>query len=327
MRWLRRLNRRLLLRYRLEYVVGLAVVSVVRALPPAFAWEGARAVGNLVWRSGLRRRAIMTNLGIAFPEKSEAERREIGRRMMEHFASVVVDILFQRRMLSRRNLMRKVRFHGWMERFLAEQPLADLPGQVRRNLFVTAHLGNWEISSGLFGLLGIRIDPVYRTPRNPFIAKLLRRIRLDSEFEFIEKRGAVAAMMETFGKGGNVGFLFDQEAVYGPYIPFFGREACTHKTPAVLARDHSVPVFFGVMIRRGDYLHYEGRGDLVPIPPATDDKDADIRAILGELVARLENEIRRCPEQYLWAHRRWKRAGVHGEKFLPPRKQATEKQT
>ena len=196
MRWLRRLNRRLLLRYRLEYAVGLAVVYGVRALPPAAAWAGARAVGRLAWRAGLRRRAIMTNLGIAFPEKSEAERREIGRRMMEHFASVVVDILLQRRMLSRHNLTRKIRFHGWMERFLAEHPLAELSGQVRRNLFVTAHLGNWEIGSGLFGLLGIRIDVVFRTPRNPFIARLLRRIRLDSKFAFIEKRGAVAAMME-----------------------------------------------------------------------------------------------------------------------------------
>jgi KDO2-lipid IV(A) lauroyltransferase len=132
--------------------------------------------------------------------------------------------------------------------------------------------------------------------------------------------------METLERGDSIGFLFDQEAVYGPYIPFFGREACTHKTPAVLARDHRVPVFFGVMVRRGDYLHYDARGELVPIPPATDDKDADIRAILGELVARLENEIRRRPEQYLWAHRRWKRAGAHGERFIPPGKQKSGKQ-
>jgi len=214
-----------------------------------------------------------------------------------------------------------------MEDFLAEHPLSALPGMVRRNLFVTAHLGNWEIGSGLFGLLGIRIDPVYRTPRNPFLARLLRRIRLDSKFEFIEKRGAVAAMMETFERGGSVGFLFDQEALYGPYIPFFGREACTHKTPAVLARDHRVPVFFGVMIRRGDYLYYDARGDLVPIPPPTDDKEADVRAILGELVRRLEVEIRRCPEQYLWAHRRWKRGGAHGARFVPKGKPDQEEQT
>jgi len=106
MSWFRRLNRRLLLRYRLEYLIGLCVVYGVRALPPSLAWAGARAAGNLVWRLGVRRRAIMTNLAIAFPEKTEAERAEIGRRSVEHFASMIVDILLQRRMLSRGNLMR-----------------------------------------------------------------------------------------------------------------------------------------------------------------------------------------------------------------------------
>ncbi|UCE87464.1 MAG: hypothetical protein JSU66_07060, partial [Deltaproteobacteria bacterium] len=61
MRWLQRLNRRVLLRYRLEYLVGLAVVHLVRALPPSVAWAGARAVGRLAWRLRVRRRAILTN--------------------------------------------------------------------------------------------------------------------------------------------------------------------------------------------------------------------------------------------------------------------------
>ena len=44
-----RLNRRLLIRYRLEYVVMLAIVYGVRALSPAFAWGLARQTGRLAF--------------------------------------------------------------------------------------------------------------------------------------------------------------------------------------------------------------------------------------------------------------------------------------
>lgn len=312
MNWFHRLNRRYLLRYRLEYGVALCLVYGVRALSPSFVWRTARTLGRLLFRLGVRRRTMLANLAIAFPEMDEAERRRLAERSMEHFASMCVDMIFQRRMLSRRNVLEKIEFVGWARDYMDEHGVEGLRRRAQRVLFITAHLGNWEIATGMFGLLGVRIDPVFRSPQNPFIARLLRRIRLESQDHVIEKRGAVRAMMERFDRDGNVGFLFDQEAVHGLDIPFFGRPACTHKTPALLARDHGIKIFFGVIVRRGDFLRYEARGELIDLSIRSGDKQADLAAILTDLMGRLENEIRQDPEQYLWAHRRWKRAGVHG---------------
>ena len=64
-----------------------------------------------------------------------------------------------------------------------------------------------------------------------------------------------------------------------------------------------------------DFLQYEARGALLHDLTETDDRTADIRAILTALNKRLEERIREHPEQYFWMHRRWKRLGIHGEKY------------
>ncbi len=311
-----RVNRRFLIRYRIEYALALMVVYGVRAMSPAFAWAFARGLGRLLFRMGVRRKIALANLAVAFPEKTEEERSAIACRMYAHFASMVVDLVLQTRMLTRKNVLQKIKFTGWTRDYMDEHGIAGFRRRAQRVLFCTAHFGNWEIGSGFFGLLGVRIDPVYRAPKNPYLDKLLRRMRLDSQYSFIEKRGAVRAMLERFDANGNVGFLFDQEAVHGLAIPFFGMEARTHKTPAILARDHGIKTFFGAVVRRGDFLRYEARGQLLDLTKQSDDRNEDLHSILRQLVMRLENEIRRRPEQYLWTHRRWKRSGLHGEEHV-----------
>lgn len=322
----RRLNHRLLLRYRLEYLVTLAFVYGVRALSPRVAWLVARSMGRLLFRLGLRRKTVLTNLEVAFPDLSADERREMAVRVYEHFASMIMDVLLQTRMLRKANVLERIRLTGWARAYMDEHGKEGLRRRAHRVLFLTAHLGNWELASGFFSLLGVQISPVYRAMRNPFIDRLFRKVRLDSQYEVIERRGAVQSMMERFAQGGNIGFLFDQEALHGIYVPFFGVPACTHKTPAVLARDHDVKIFLGVVVREGDFLHYEARGELLDMSSfKTDDRQQDLERITADLMRRLEAEIRTYPDQYFWVHRRWKRVGVHGVEHVPEKKRETHR--
>jgi KDO2-lipid IV(A) lauroyltransferase len=237
-----------------------------------------------------------------------------------------MDVLLQTRMLRKRNVLERIRLTGWARNYMDEHGPEGLRRRAHKVLFLTAHLGNWELASGFFSLLGVQISPVYRAMRNPFVDRLFRKIRLDSQYEVIERRGAVQSMMERFEQGGNIGFLFDQEALHGIYVPFFGVPACTHKTPAVLARDYDVKIFLGVVVREGDFLHYEARGELLDMASfKTDDRQADLERITADLMQRLEAEIRLYPDQYFWVHRRWKRVGVHGVEHVPEKKRETHR--
>ena len=326
MRIWRRLNQRFLLRYRLEYVVALSFVYGARALSPRVAWALARWIGRTLFHLGLRRKAVLTNLEVAFPDLSEAERLQMALRTSEHIASTMMDVILQTRMVHKRNVLERIRLTGWARQYMDEHGKEGLRRRAHHVLFLTAHLGNWELASGFFSLLGVQISPVYRAMRNPFVDRLFRKIRLDSQYEVIERRGAVQSMLERFEQGGNIGFLFDQEALHGIYVPFFGVPACTHKTPAVLARDYDVKIFLGVVVREGDYLHYEARGELLDMSSfRTSDRQQDLEKITADLMRRLEAEIRRYPDQYFWVHRRWKRVGVHGEEHVPEKKRETHR--
>jgi len=314
----RTLNRRFYLRYRMEYVLALALLHCTRAMSPRFAWGCARLLGSLLFFLGVRRRVALANLAIAFPGRSEEERRAIAHRSLQHFCSMTVDLILQNRMLTARNIDEHFLVTGWAKEHLECHGIDELRRRATKLLFVTAHVGNWELASGYFSLLGVPIAPVYRSPQNPYLERLVRSLRLERVYDMIERRGAVQEMLRRLDRGENIGILFDQEALYGLYVPFFGRLACTHKTPAVLARDYGIRVFWGTMIRRGDYLQYEGRGDLLAYPDQSDDKEADLCRIIADLNARLEAVIRENPEQYFWMHRRWKRSGVHSGEKGPP---------
>ena len=218
-----RLNRRYLLRYRLESYVLRGLYYLICAAGPEMCWHCARHVARFVWRMGIRRTTVMTNLRIAFPEKGDAELAEIGRKSFEHFAAVCVDIVLARRLVSRSNFERRINVTGWARRYLDEHGERALRERARGIVFITGHFGNWELSSGIFSMLGVHVAPVYRMPQNPFIAKFLKQIRLDRHTKFIERRGAVNEMLRHLDGGGNVGFLFDQEAIWGMPINFFGK--------------------------------------------------------------------------------------------------------
>jgi len=317
---LRAANRKYLLRYRTEYLVFLVLMIAMRSMSPELVWRMARQMGRLCFHFGLRRKNMIANLEIAFPDMTDEERVDTARRCWEHFACMLVDTVFQRRMLRRSNLLEKIKITGWAKKFIDEHGADALPERIRGCIFCGGHFGNWELATGMFKLLGVSIAPVYRTPSNPFLAKLIREIRLDQHAKFIERRGAVAMMVDIIEGGGNVGILFDQEAMSGLMVPLFGVAAPTHKTPAVLHRDLKAPIFFGSMIRRGDFLQYEARGALLEDLTVGKDRVEDLRAVLTALNGRLEERIREHPEQYFWMHRRWKYLGVHGEKYKKDRK-------
>ena len=71
----------------------------------------------------------------------------------------------------------------------------------------------------------------------------------------------------------------------------------------MLARAHGVPLFAGTVVREPG-PRFRLRLDPVEVP-VTSDRDADIVQGTANLAAAFEASIRKHPEQWMWAHRRW----------------------
>ena len=99
-----------------------------------------------------------------------------------------------------------------------------------------------------------------------------------------------------------VGILVDQNTSLGEgtFVPFFGRPACAGTAFARLANRTGAAVIPGYAVWEESEKKYVLRFE--EAVPMTGDERADTAAIH----ARLEQIIRRYPDQWLWIHRRWK---------------------
>ncbi len=112
-------------------------------------------------------------------------------------------------------------------------------------------------------------------------------------------------MAASLAEGRVVAFVADQDARdKGVFIPFFGRPASTHRSPALLALRTGTPFFVGGAHRVGPRQYHAWTIRLDPAE-GVDARDQVID-LTRRWVAEVERRVRLYPEQYFWHHRRWK---------------------
>ncbi|MCA9040366.1 MAG: lysophospholipid acyltransferase family protein, partial [Planctomycetaceae bacterium] len=179
-------------------------------------------------------------------------------------------------------------------------------------ILLSGHFGNWEIANTTFGLFGYPAGVVARDLDNPYIHRWFEKFREFTGHQLISKKGGGTDMTDLMEQGGTVALLGDQDAgKRGLFVPFFGKEASTFKSIALLSIQMDAPILVGYTSRLPDnfmdrrWTGFEmGCADIID-PRRYTDADA-IRRITEDYTLALERAIRRAPEQYFWVHRRWK---------------------
>jgi len=276
-------------------------MQLLRRLPRALARVVAIAMGMLVYFLYPRlRRVGMRNLELCFPEKSLAERKRIlcgvyvslGRQLAEvpRFPDYTAE-----------NVGRIADYEG-LENFLA----AERRG--KGVLFLTAHMGGWEIGSLAHSIYGHPLHAVMRPLDNPYLDRLTRFLRTCHGNWVIDKNEFARGVLGALRRGETVGVLMDTNMTQseGIFVDFFGRPACTTTSIARLALRTGaeiVPAFTVWDAKAGKYhIHFEPSVE----PTQTGDLEVDVAATTAECNRVLERMIRRYPDQWLWVHRRWK---------------------
>lgn len=266
---------------------------------PLAAWVGRR-LGDLLYLAlPARRRVALANLEHAFPELTPSERRRLGRRACQHLGRVVMELCA---MLGRPldHLLARITVDG-------REHLDRVMASHGRALMLTGHLGNWEILSAAHRLAPYSLAVVVRPLDAGWLNALAERLRLKTGVELIAKRQALRPVLAALARGGMVAILLDQNASRreGVFVPFFGRQASTSRSLAVLSVRTGVPIV-PIFARRvsGD----RHRVIIWPplVPPATNDRDKATAELTAQCTATIEAAIRQAPEQWLWMHGRWR---------------------
>jgi Kdo2-lipid IVA lauroyltransferase/acyltransferase len=286
--------------HRLEYIAAASILKILGWLPHRLSRAVCAVLGALsYWLWPRLRRVGLFNLRLAFPQWPARERRRVLFRLFQNLGRMLADFAqFPR--LNPSNIKRLIDYDGF-ENF---QRAKD---EGKGVLFLTAHFGNWELSSFAHGLYGFPCNYVVRELDNLRIDALIDQYRSSSGGRPIEKKDFAFQSLRALKQGQPVGILMDQnmQPSEGIFVEFFGRLACTTTGPARLAQKTGVPIVLGLVIWDRELRKYRLHFDRVEWIRRNDPEE-EIAANTANFTRLIEDYVRRYPDQWLWVHRRWK---------------------
>jgi Kdo2-lipid IVA lauroyltransferase/acyltransferase len=289
------------MRRKLEFAAAWPFIKILGILPRALARAFAIAIAQLVYLLHFRLRQVgMRNLGMVFPEKSVAERKQILRGEFTSLGRQLAE-LCQFQKYTKENVGEVVVYDG-LENY--EQAYARGKGV----LFLTAHFGGWELSAFVHSLHGHPVNIVMRPMDNPYLDRMLQNQRTMHGNKVVPKDDFVRGLLAAMKCGQTVGILMDTNMTppQGVFVDFFGIPACTASGLARIALRTDAAVVPGFTIwdeKLGKYrLRFDPALELI----RTGNLEADIVANTQIFTKVIEEYVRKYPDQWLWVHRRWK---------------------
>jgi KDO2-lipid IV(A) lauroyltransferase len=296
-----------------EFTLAWGAMKSLEWAPLALAQLLARAYVRLMSFALPRlRRVARRNLSLALPELPPEQRAAIASGMFRSIARVLV-ALAKLPSIRRDNLDKWIRLEGC-------EHLDNARRSGRGILFATAHLGNWELSAYVYGLIVGPMNVVVRPLDNPGLDRLVQRRRGLSGNRILSKREPARPIMKALAANEAVGILIDQNTSPGSgvFVDFFGIPAAAPGGFVRLAARSGAAVIPGFALWRPE----EGRYVLRFYPPVvmTGDIVRDTQAVQSIL----EMVIRSHPDQWLWIHRRWKTRPPGAPSLYEPEPTASE---
>jgi len=288
-------------RIRSELVRGALRLLSFLPLRPALALGAG--IGRAAHRlAGGTRRLALKHLAEAFPERTEAERAALAEAMFVHLGRTALELAAIRS------------FDDRLEHYVELSPpalLHDVIARGRGMVFVTGHLGSWELLARRIARAGIPNAVIAKAGHDPGLDALAQRFRAEGGVTTLwrDDPDTDRAITRTFRQGKALGLLIDQDTdVQGVFVPFLGRPAWTPRAAADLALRFGAPVVVGTIHRKGPRPCDGHLLEVTEVPFSSDppDGEAEVARLTAACSAVLEDAIRRHPNEWVWMHERWK---------------------
>jgi Kdo2-lipid IVA lauroyltransferase/acyltransferase len=284
----------------IEYAAVWVILKGLRVLPKPLARSLATGVARALFAlSPKLRKTAEVNLRIAFPDWNESRRNAVIHGMVRNLGWMAAEI---------------ARFPTYSKENIGEIVVLDgnenfLAGQRRGKgvLFLTGHIGGWELSSFAHALYGYSLHYMARPLDNKSIDRLVNGYRCLSGNQPIYKNDSARVMLKVLKDAGTIGILADQNTMpeEAVFVDFFGQKASTSTGIARVALHTGAAVVPGYAVWDESIRKYRLRFE----PPVelirTGDAEKDVFENTQKFTKVIEEIIRMYPEQWVWIHGRW----------------------
>ncbi len=253
----------------------------------------------------VRKKTVMSNLSLIFGDTlPPAEIKKLAQCFYGHLWKLAMENL-TRAWMSEEEMKRRVSVEGYGH-------LIKAAAKNKGILLLTGHFGNWEFTPvaamAHFKEFRGRFHILRRLLSNKFFEKILFRRFYKAGLNVIPKKKSLEQVLDALGRNDVVAFIMDQYAnpqKDGVLVDFLGKKAGTFKSLALIARETGAPVIPAVCFRTGDGRHvmrFSEPLEWIEHP----DTDSEIAENTRQYNRVLEGMLLEHPDQWLWAHRRWK---------------------
>lgn len=283
----------------LSYFLQAAALSIFYGLMRMLPLSWASAFGGMIGRNfGPLTRSHKTaieNLKRAFPNNTEEQNTAILTDMWDNLGRTMAEYPHLKKIAADNVTIEN------------EDIILDALKAGKSIIFTGAHFSNWEIQSIFFMLkYQFPITLTYRAPNNPWVEKLLRRMRPRADnVEYVAKsRQAGRNLVQTLQQKRHIGVLIDQKNNEGIAVPFFGIDAMTSPVFVQLAQKLDAQIMC-VRTKREKGPHFTIRAEKPTALHNQENKPKDTADVLLDIHHQIENWITEAPAQWLWIHNRW----------------------
>ncbi|MFZ4524734.1 MAG: lysophospholipid acyltransferase family protein [Chlorobium sp.] len=279
------------------------LIMVLAVLVRSISRKKSRAIASLLGDFGydtlkIRRKLVIQNLALTFPEKKGSEISSIARQVYRNQAENIIEML-------RLPMIKNAEDAARVMDIDARDFLSKTIDQKKGGVLLSAHFGNWELFALCGGLLVTPVTIIVKRLKNCDIDRKMNAWRTMHGNRIIYNWQALREGLRTLQNGGILSILGDQSDPGGSFFTeFLGRRTSVFLGPAYLALKAKVPLFVGICRRTGDG-RYKFESEEIEMTDLGATK-ADAEELVRRYTRVLERYIYQYPEEWFWLHDRWK---------------------
>lgn len=242
----------------------------------------------------------MRNIGLALPNLSETEKKEILKNMWDNLGRVVGEYIHIVKATPQEMVKKYIIFNQD-----TRANLDFLRQNKKGGIIFSGHLGNWEVGPKIFMSEGLDVSTVYRPLNNPYVEKMTASIR-GSKLIAKGPQGN-RQIIEAVKKGEYILIMADQKISEGEPIKFFNDDAITTTSLARIALKYDIPLIPARAVRIDHLCKFMGEVERPLAFQKTNDINKDVINLTRLINCKLEEWITQYPAQWFWVHDRWKK--------------------
>lgn len=246
---------------------------------------------------GYRRKVVMGNIKHSFPERTDAEHKEIERRFYHHFCDLVLESL-KAFTISEKEVRKRV---------VCKNPevINKYFEQGRSVIIAGGHYNNWEIFAvAVDSFIKHKAVGIYKPLTNKYFDEKMRNTRSKYGLYMISTRDVKKVFDEELGRMTATIFAIDQSPSNPDncyWMEFLNQDTGILFGAEKYAKEYNYPVLYGrINKEKRGYYSFE----LFDV--STNPVETPYGEITEKATKMLEADIRHKPEYWLWTHRRWK---------------------